>query len=124
MSTYLDRINAAVQQNVPKAREVVPISHCKVWWTRECTWALINKNRAFSKHKRHRGNIEYFIAFKKQRAIFRKTVNEAKQKIWKEYISNLKPNLKSECVWKAVTAINNHRNTRDIIINFVLIPVT
>ena len=112
----IGRINSAAEINIPLSRRCPPSGRCNSWWTSECTKTRTAKNRALSKYKRNRGNISLFIEFKKCRAIFRKTLNEAKKNNWTEYVDSLQPGTSSSKVWKKVKALNNNRSSKTIIL--------
>lgn len=78
--------------------------HAKPWWTAECKAAWRKREKCYRKFKQT-GEVEHMLEWKKYRAIARKTFKEAKQKSWRDYVSNLKTTTPSSEIWGAVNKI-------------------
>ena len=113
---FINRINEAASRTIPITHGSSPKSRCKSWWTTECTAAQTAKNRALSRYKRNRGKIEYFIEFKRCRAIFRQVINEAKQRNFNDFINGIQPNTNVGKIWKKVKAMNNTRSNKTVLL--------
>ena len=84
------------------------------WWNKKCTIAKRNKNRSLTKYKNHIGDLELWIDFKKNRAIFRKAVKEAKKESWKKFLNKLTTNTTSSEVWKHLNMLRSKTVSKNI----------
>ena len=57
------------------------------WWTKECGVVIRARNRAFKRFDRS-STTENLIAYRKARALARRTINEAKVASWRNNISS------------------------------------
>ena len=112
----VNSINIAAKAHIPQTCCNPPQARCRGWWTRECARARMAKNRALSRYKRHRGSLELFVEFKKCRAIFRKTVNEAKRNNFQQFVEGMQPNTNSTKVWNKVKALSNNKVYKSVIL--------
>ncbi|MPC52535.1 hypothetical protein E2C01_046406 [Portunus trituberculatus] len=59
------------------------------WWNAACTNAVRDKREAFSRLRRHRGDLQCLDAFRRCRARARRVLKEAQRASWKAYVSSI-----------------------------------
>ena len=77
------------------------------WWNQECAIAKKGKNHALNQYRKHKGNLDLWIEFKKCRAIFRKKVGEAKRASWKQFLSKITQDTSTQQVWKHLNMLRS-----------------
>ena len=77
------------------------------YWTKDCTRAKREKNRALTRYRNHKGNTDLWTKFKKAQAIFRKTIKEAKNLSWDKFLSHLTEKTTSSEFWKHIKKLRN-----------------
>uniref|UniRef100_A0A6A7FMS9 Pol-like protein n=1 Tax=Hirondellea gigas TaxID=1518452 RepID=A0A6A7FMS9_9CRUS len=80
--------------------------YCKYWWTKACHDATRAKKKAFNRYKRHLGDIDLWIDYKKARAVQRKIIVEARAESWNKYVESINSRTTSADVWRKVKSIN------------------
>ena len=75
------------------------------WWTDDCRVAIRARRRAFKVFDRH-STTDNMIAFKKARAVARRTIQEAKRASWREYVGRLNRFTPLSQVWSQVKRIS------------------
>ena len=107
-------ILTAAEQTLPKNlnfknRVLVP------WWTSECKEAIRLRNRAYRAFKHSPNDINY-IAYKKQRAIARRVIKDAKRSSWREFISKINIDTPVREIWNFIKLINGKSFSRPMYI--------
>ena len=97
-------LNSA-QQNIPQTKPY-DASKCKNFWNEECSKVYKDKNRAFNKYKKDRGNIDLWIEYKKCKAIFKHTLLKAKKQSWEVFVSSINSQTPTSKVWKKTIKTN------------------
>uniref|UniRef100_A0A2P2I3I4 RNA-directed DNA polymerase from transposon X-element n=1 Tax=Hirondellea gigas TaxID=1518452 RepID=A0A2P2I3I4_9CRUS len=72
------------------------------------------KNKALTQYRNHLGDIERWIAFKKARAIFRKTILHAQRTAWQNFLQTITSKTSSAEVWRKVRALRGPFSTPNI----------
>jgi len=112
-----DCIVRAAEMSVKRSsRELTP-KYTKCWWTKECNKTNREMKKAFNRYKNNLGNLEMFIDFKKKRAIFRRTVKEARASSWQHFLSTIDLQTPSSSVWRKIRALNNSYSKKQIVLN-------
>ena len=106
-------INAA-NQSVPKQTETVH-RNC-YYWNSDCTRAKRQKNQALNRYNNHKGDITLWIKYKKARAVFRHTINQAIKNSWTEFLSNFNSKTSSSQVWNKVKKLNKKQKHKSIVL--------
>ena len=112
----IDSIKTAAKKNVKQSRGGASHKYCKYWWTEACAVAVKNKKHAYNKYKRHLGNMDLWIDFKKARAIARKTILDAKAQSWQEFVKTITSRTLSSEIWRKVRALKGTPPRRRIIL--------
>ena len=86
------------------------------WWTKECTIAKKRKNKCLNTYKKHKGNLNLWIEFKKSRAIFRRTTLLAKNESWDKFLNNFSTKVNTTQVWKHFNKLSNKPSTQTIVL--------
>ena len=105
----------AANQSIPKKTESKH-KNC-YYWNSDCTAAKKAKNKALNRYKNHQGNISLWIIFKKARAVFRYTINQAIKDSWKEFLNNFNSRISSTQVWNKIKKLNKKYKQRSIVLN-------
>ena len=108
-----DALMSAALQAVPRAT-AAPKRRACVWWTRQCSAARRAKNRALNRYRRHLGDMELWVAFKRSRALFRRTVSEARTASWTEFLSSITGSVSSRVLWGRVCALSRRTTPRTV----------
>lgn len=95
----------AASTSIPCSPSTFNFRYSKMWWNNECSAAQREKNRAWHQYKKHRGNMKYWIAFKKLQAKCRNVILKAKAASWAKYLSSITAKTSSQEVWRKVRAI-------------------
>ncbi|XP_072401022.1 uncharacterized protein [Diabrotica undecimpunctata] len=96
-----------------KQRNPVP------WWNHECKTAVESSKRAFNQYKRYK-TVENKIEYRKQGAIAKKTITNAKRQSWTQYVSTLYANTPMTEVWnkvRRISGLNSNQNIKSLEIN-------
>ena len=105
LSGYItEKIITAAEATIPKTSsdyKKPPI----VWWTAECKIARRDKVRAERAVRRHRGDINYKIAYNRAKAIATRTYKQARQNSWKTYVNSINQTLTLHDAWSRVQRI-------------------
>lgn len=110
-------IISAATQSIPLSSGL-PSNHPKCcWWTPECSKALKNKKHSFNQYKRHFNSISHWIAYKRDRAIFRNTVFTARKTSWKTFVSSITSNTSSSDVWRKIRQLRSAPPQPTIVLN-------
>ena len=80
------------------------------WWTEECGDAIRVRKRAFKMFDR-RSTTDNLIAFKKARAVARRTIKEAKAVSWRNYVNSLNRFTPVTQVWTRIKRIAGQCNS-------------
>ena len=104
MESFTSLLVSAAEGSIPRTsgfprRTPVP------WWTDECRDAIRARKRAFRVFDRH-STTENLIAFRKARALARRTVQEAKRASWREYVGRLNRFTPLSQVWSQIKRIS------------------
>jgi ribonuclease HI len=103
----------AAQKNIPQSKgNNFAKSNC--WWNKDCAHAKCQKNKALTQYRNHLGDIERWIAFKKARAIFRKTILHAQRTAWQNFLQTITSKTSSAEVWRKVRALRGPFSTPNI----------
>ena len=101
----LHSITTAASKSIPKTSATTNKKYCKTWWNNKCSVKHKNKNKAWYKYNKDRGNMTLWIEYKKTEAVFRQTVLAAKKESWTIYLASITDGTTSQEVWKKVKAI-------------------
>ena len=105
-ATYVtDMLHSAALQAIPKTAGHFPHRPLP-WWNAECTSAIRAKRIAFSRLRRHRGEAEYLIAFRRARANARRVLKDARRTSWRAYVSSINSKTPLTQVWNRVRKIS------------------
>jgi hypothetical protein len=85
------RIKSAASNSVPRSAGHSKRKQTHHWWTTNCTKAFREKQIALHKYQRHQGNLELWIVYKKQRAIFIHITRTARKDCWMDFICSIFP---------------------------------
>ena len=85
---FTDALHSAALQSIPRTSGRFP-KRPVPWWNAGCTNAVKEKNAAFARLQRHRGDPHCLVAFKRARARARRTLKEAQRSSWKSYVSSI-----------------------------------
>ena len=102
----------AADASIPKTEKRPNPKYNKYWWTDECNIALKNKKKAYNRYKNHKGNIDLWIIYKRNKAILRYTINLAKKEAWKSFVNSLTQNTPSQKVWNKVRLLRNRKSNK------------
>ena len=108
---YNDHIISAANLSIPKSSgkiypKTVP------WWTPECTNANRERKIALRRYQRTK-LIADKIAYRRARAIAKRTQNDSKKLSWQKYISSININTPMSKIWKKVQKIRGtYQNTK------------
>jgi len=108
------KIVKAANDNIGWTKETPNPKRTRCWWTPACSDSNYKMKHAYNKYKRHRGNIELWIDFKRARAVFRKTIKEAKLNSWKEFVNKINSNTPATEVWQMVRKLNSTNTQKAI----------
>ena len=108
-----DALKAAALGAIPQAT-AVPKRRACVWWTRQCSDARRAKNKALTRYRHHLGNIELWVAFKRARALFRRTIAEARATSWNDFLSSITGRVSSRVLWGKVCALSRGTTPRTV----------
>jgi ribonuclease HI len=86
------------------------------WWTPACTQARKEKNKALGKYKKHVGDLQLWIKYKKVRASFRYTTLQAQRESWMAFLNNFTSRTTSSTVWKQVRMLQRRVHKRSIVL--------
>ena len=95
---------------IQAARNSIPMSNRRSnktpvpWWNTDCTNCLKERKRA-EKACRRNPTIANKIAYKRLKAVCRKTFKQAKTESWIAYVSSINANTSMEKIWKRVQKI-------------------
>jgi hypothetical protein len=89
-----------------------PLSNC--WWNADCTRAKHEKNKALTQYKNHLGDIQKWIAFKKARAFFRRTILTAQKTSWLCFLSSINSNTSSTEIWRKIRSMRGRSFSKAI----------
>ena len=104
MESFTSLIVCAAEASIPKTsgcpkRPPVP------WWTDECRDVIRARKRAYRAFDRH-STTENLIAFRKARALARRTIQDAKRASWRRYVSGLNQFTPVAQVWSQLRRIS------------------
>ena len=92
----------AASNSVPRSAGHSKRKQTHHWWTTNCTKAFREKQIALHKYQRHQGNLELWIVYKKQRAIFIHITRTARKDCWMDFICSISLQTCSSEVWRAL----------------------
>jgi len=118
------KILKAATDNVGMTKPTSKFKYTRCWWSKECSMANFKMKRAYNHYKKHRGDITLWIAFKQARAVFRKTIKEAKSSSWKEFVSKINSNTPTTEVWQMVKKLNGTNSHKAITLKTVNSTIT
>ena len=104
VESFTSEIIKAAEASIPKTSGTprrIPVP----WWTDDCRDALRARRRAFRKFDKH-STTDNLIAFRKARAVARRTIQEAKRASWREYVSKLNRFTPVTQVWSQIKRIS------------------
>ena len=111
----INAIKEAANESIPLVTSA-PHHPSAYWWTKECDDAKKSKNRCLNRYKKHKGNLNLWIEFKKSRAVFRRAVSVARQESWNKFLDCFKSNVSSTKFWKHLKILQNKPISRTIIL--------
>lgn len=82
-------------RNVPKARALVP------WWNKNCDIAVRNRNRAYRKLRKY-PVLDNVMEYKKERAVARRVIKNAKRDSWRSFCGTLSPETPIKQLWMII----------------------
>ena len=103
-------IMEAAEASIPRSngrRKKPPVP----WWNSDCRRARVEKLRAERALRRNPDNQGNKIAYKRCKAIFRRTANVARRDSWKIYISSINSESSMQKVWKRVKKMQGKYST-------------
>lgn len=83
------------------------------WWNDECKAAIIQKNKAYYKYKRH-PNTPNKIEFQRLRTAARRTVKQSKRNSWLSFLSTINDKSPQSKLWQKLKAINGSSRSNHI----------
>ena len=86
------------------------------WWNKQCSIDKRAKNKSLNRYRKHKGDIDLWIKFKEARARFRRTVKEAKEQSWNNFISKITTDTSSSEVWQHIRKLRNKTSSRTIVL--------
>ncbi|KAG5871586.1 hypothetical protein JTB14_026425 [Gonioctena quinquepunctata] len=108
----IDATLDALKENILKAaNEVIPLSSGKLprtqvpWWNDSVEKAFREKRKQLRIFQRNPTQ-EHLIAFKRQRAHFRRMILEAKKKSWQQYVFSMTTATNVSEVWRKMKKVN------------------
>lgn len=108
VSQFTSAIVESAQKHIPRKTHNPRLKQVP-WWSKECEIAVCSSKRALNRFRRLRTQ-ETLDHFKKQKAVARRIIKEAKRKSWREYVAGLSSNVQPGEVWnkiKGIKAINS-----------------
>lgn len=114
--SIINSIKSAAENNIKLSSNKPQYKYCKYWWTQDCTKAVKDKNKAFNRYRRHLGDLEMWISFKRARAIMRNTLKEAQSTSWKDFVSSITEKTSSKDLWKKVKQLKGSTPRRKMIL--------
>ena len=127
-SEMVGRLEAAAALSVPRTTGKVTRSVAHCWWTEACSTALKQKHRTYNRYKRHKGDMKYFIEYKKARAIFRHTILTARRTSWQSFVSAITVKTSSNEVWKKVRKLKGKPPNKAVVLikegNYISEPIS
>ncbi|KAI5738982.1 hypothetical protein M8J77_013456 [Diaphorina citri] len=103
---FKDKIISAANGSIPKTKPCKK-KYAVAWWNEQCYLAIKERNRAFRNYRRDK-TIENLIAYKKQRALVKRTVLESKRKSWMNFASSISSSTPTSIVWNRIKRINGN----------------
>lgn len=102
----------AAEGSIPRSkskmnRKLVP------WYTEECHQAVKIRNRAFRQVKRSL-NMQCLFQYKKAQAVVRRTIQQAKRKIWRNFCTKIGRTTPVEEVWDMIKRMGGDRREWNI----------
>ena len=126
-SEMVGRLEAAAALSVPRTTEKVTRSVAHCWWTEACSASLKQKHRTYNRYKRHKGDMKYFIEYKKVGAIFRDTILTARRTSWQSFVSTITVKTLSNEVWKKVRKLKGKPPNKAVVLvkegNYISEPI-
>ena len=101
-SEVVGRLEAAALESIPRTTGKVNRAVTHSWWTPSCSAAQKNKHTEYNRYKRHEGNLQLYIEYKKARAGLRHTLLAAKRVSWVNFVSSIKVSTLAREVWEKV----------------------
>jgi len=106
----------AAKLNIKIKDQAFKPEYSKCWWTSSCNNSNREMKQALHRYKRHKGDLQLWIDFKKKRAIFRKTIKEEKANSWRKYVQSINCQTSPTEVWRKVKRLSGSHSTRTIIL--------
>ena len=82
------------------------------WWTTECKLASARRKRALRRFRSNRNNLSLLLAYKKEKALARRTVRDAKRQSWFNFMSLFNHNTPLSRLWGILTCFTDKRFRR------------
>jgi len=108
----------AADISIPRT-SLKPPKYPKPWWNSDCRQTHKDQKKAWDTFRRYPTQ-DNLIAFKRARAIARKTRKRSQHESWKNYVSSITPSTSSQTVWKKIKKISgtyNNNNSHPVILN-------
>ncbi|KAI5756494.1 hypothetical protein M8J77_025486 [Diaphorina citri] len=103
---FSDKIISAANAAIPKTKPCKK-KYAVVWWNEKCYLAIKERNKAFRNYRRNK-TVENLIAYKKQRALVKRTVIESKRKSWMNFASSISSSTPTTVVWNRLKRIDGN----------------
>ena len=110
-----EAILTAAGKSMPKLENLKPRPSA-YFWNEECSITKRAKNRALTRYGNHLGNMEYWIEYKRCKAIFRKAMKKAREESWKKFLENFTSKTRAKDVWKHMRKLRNKPTSRSILL--------
>ena len=110
-----ESIIKAAESTVPKTsqQKYRPSAY---WWNQNCTDKKRLKNRALTRYKNHKGDIQLWILYKEAKARFIKATQEAKKESWNRFLQGISSTANTGEVWNHVRKLRNKKTSTRIIL--------
>ena len=109
-------LTTAAEASIPKTSSRPNPKYNKYWWTDDCNIALRNKKKSYNRYKNHKGNLDLWIIYKRDKAILRYVMNSAKKQAWFSFVNSLTHEASSKEVWNKVRLLRNRKSNKYIIL--------
>lgn len=104
--TFIHELQKISAETIPKTKPNPNKEFKHVpWWTKECTEAVKNKNKAFYKYRKYKTN-DLKEIYKTERANCKAILENTKKNKWQEFISTLNHKTDSKTLWNKISRFN------------------
>ena len=110
----IQSIQNSANQTLKRTPQYIHPKYTKPWWTPLCAQKKKEKNAAYRNYKKHLGNIEYWIQYKKAEAVERYTIKQAKTVAWQNYVSSITSETTSQEVFQKVRLMRGISSAKTI----------